>query len=400
MYAHAEKRVNHLWIYLFIALAVLLLSARVAGANGPVGIVYYQATYSDGRVRDLNEPPDTNEGIRGVLRITRYSKGLKSYEVYTTEGPAVRKVNTGITDKVQLRWNGEAWVAPHEQASGGDDDAPASRPDPVRQEISRIEAVLKGMKNKLPAADHAVARAQREVGSAEDEKAKAAAEARLEKAKARRKDLLGAIEQYASALRALKSLQDQPAGRVETLDEPPGEETGNDESSRPKHLRTLPGRVYVHKLPAARGQRRYTVSAPHAEAGRCGAFYFMVYADTDGDGAPDKIVSCSPPAQVNRPGLRSRWSFSTSHRQVYLGRSFVHPEACQYAAGAHARGHRGRRGHKGATGGGTTEVYVSPALGVLPHKWRGDWPYYSNIYVRVDQGSDENEYTGPQIIIR
>ncbi len=395
---HAQVQNNEIhrwWYYAFAAALVLLIVTRTAGAAGAVGIVYYQATYSDGRVRDLNEPPQTKENIRQVLRITRYQKGQKGYHVLTTEGPAYRKINTGLTEKVRLRWNGRAWAAPRQNGDDGNDETSAKHASPVQREIAQTEAVLERLKKKLAEADHAVEQARRETKSTEDKRAKAAAEVRLKKTRAERKDILATIKRYETSLRVLKSLREDVMGRVEEFDNPP-EEVKKNESSRMERRRTLPGRVYVHKLPAAEGRRTYYVSAPHPEAGQYGAFYFVVYADTDDDGEPDKLIGCSPLAQTERPGRWSRWSFETSRRRLFMGRAFVNPTAGLYCARYTGRG---SRGHRGDSGSETTEVYVSGGLGVVPHKHYEYWPYLSNIHIRVDEGED-SEYTGPQIIIR
>jgi len=381
-----------------VVAAVLLSTGSIIAGAQPVAVIYYQVTYANGTVRDLDDPPQTNQGIRSVLRIARFEQDRRGYQVLTTEGPALRTVNAGRTEKVQLRWNGSAWAAPPVGGNRSDRPEPATQPDPLQLEIARIQAVLENLRDKLIQEDHAVAEARRRRETAADKQARAAAEESLDQAQVRRKDLLETIRRYETTLRALRSIKEPAQGQVRTLDKAPVDETPASHRAAGRR-RTLPGQVCVHKLPPGRDKRTYRVSARHDEAGWSGAFYFVAYADTDADGKPDKLIARSPLACAQQPGRWSQWSFTTSYPQVYVGRAFASPTAGLYGIETPTGGQPDQRGQRGSAGGGTTEVYVSPYLGIVPNEQYKWWPYLSNIYIRVDQG-DEPEDQGPQIIIR
>ena len=100
-------------------LSILITAAPVAASAQPAptpseqaGIVYYQVTFADGTVRDLNEIPKDKKGIRRVVRISRFEPDVKGYEIITTRHPMVKSVRPGRTVKHELTWNDKAWVGP------------------------------------------------------------------------------------------------------------------------------------------------------------------------------------------------------------------------------------------------------------------------------------------------
>ena len=95
-----------------VALAAALAMAGGAHAAAPSPTVVWQVTYADGRVRDLDSPPTTSAGIRGVLRIARVPPAPGAARVLATGPESVRQVGAGSTAMHELRWNGTAWVAP------------------------------------------------------------------------------------------------------------------------------------------------------------------------------------------------------------------------------------------------------------------------------------------------
>jgi hypothetical protein len=85
-------------------------------------------------------------------------------------------------------------------------------------------------------------------------------------------------------------------------------------------------RVVVFHAPAGAGvaaiQGRkftYTVQMAHVAAGAAGAFYYVAYADTSGDGLPDKLIARSPRAQAAQDGAWTSWGFESDEHVVFVG---------------------------------------------------------------------------------
>ena len=119
----------------------------------------------------------------------------------------------------------------------------------------------------------------------------------------------------------------------------------------------------------------------HPEAGRFGAFHYVAYADTDGDGAPDRLIGNSPLAVAALPGAWTGWNFQTAAESVFVGNTWPHPRtAVYYCPSADAPA-----GWKGVGG----DVYVSSVFGGVP-SWASPYgPYLSNLQVWVgDQNPD------------
>lgn len=70
--------------------------------------------------------------------------------------------------------------------------------------------------------------------------------------------------------------------------------------------------------PPAEGAR-VVVELAHARAGEEGAFRFVVYADTEGDGLPDRLVAESAPIRAERPDEWSRWEFTAPGGKIFVG---------------------------------------------------------------------------------
>jgi hypothetical protein len=102
-----------------------MLSSGLHGQEAGDAIVYYQVTYSNGKVKDIGQPPSTNKDITGVLRIAELGGDSTGARVLSTGEPAEELVNMGRTIRTSMEWNGSAWVccqlAPREtqaQAAG------------------------------------------------------------------------------------------------------------------------------------------------------------------------------------------------------------------------------------------------------------------------------------------
>jgi len=131
-------------------------------------------------------------------------------------------------------------------------------------------------------------------------------------------------------------------------------------------VHVLPHRVQVWAAAPQRGRRTYHVAMAHAEAGTFGAFYYVAYADSTGDGLPDKPLARSPLARSERPGRWTSWRFTTEAARVFVGHAWANADNaiyCRRAVGANWRKL-------------SREVYVAPVLGALPRRAAG--PYVSN----------------------
>ncbi len=389
-----------------LAVVVTLLCGSAGAGDGVgkgAGVIYYQVTFDNGTVRDLTEIPKSRKGIRRVLRIARFDADFKGYQVISTEGPALRLVHTGRTVKQDLAWNGAAWVAPQEGSSPSPPPPDPPATSAIKQETRRVEAVLKALKERLKQLDHTAAEEERELASRKGTEPEAAAAQNLTKTAQDRKKLLETIEQYKRTLEVLKDGKDHsripPTGKVERLRRPPEKSDFGIVTPTTKKA-VLPHRVHVWKLPPGKGKRTYAVSMKHPEAGRLGAFRYVAYADTNGDGAPDKFVAQSDLASAKTPGEWTQWTFSTSSPSVFAGCAWTEPTAGVYCQRTSPDNKNWR--------GTDVEVYTAPYFGAVPReRWgkrgrkRGGeyWPYLGNIRIRVNQNPDSPS-GGPAVIFR
>jgi len=72
-------------------------------------------------------------------------------------------------------------------------------------------------------------------------------------------------------------------------------------------------------LPSPEEGTAVVVELAHARAGAEGAFRFVVYADTEGDGLPDRLVGESPLLRSDRPDQWSRWEFTAPGGRIFVG---------------------------------------------------------------------------------
>ncbi len=384
-------------------LSVLITAVPVAASAPPApmppedraGIVYYQATFADGTVRDLNEIPKAKKGIRRVVRISRFEPAVKGYEVLSTRHPMVKSVRPGRTVKHELAWNGKAWVGPEQRQAKSFPAGTRSMRDVIRREVRKTEVILKALRGRLKQHDHAVAEAERKLAKVKDVDGEPAAKADLEKARRSRRKVLEAIEQYARQLEALKEVTEhkkpeRPTGRVERLQQPPGK--SNFGVAKPITRRAvLPHRLHVWKLDPGKGRRTCTVAMAHPEAGRFGAFHYVVYADTNADGLPDKLIARSPLAQADAPGQWTKWTFTTSEPTIFVGNTWPEEHAGVYCHRAPPEPANWR--------GLDAEVYVAPVFGVTPKRRWTRWPYFTNIRIYVNQNPDAPSPAGGVKII-
>jgi len=317
--------------------ALVLLWPAWAAAKDRGRTVYYQVTYADGTMRELSAVPKTGQGITRVLRVLRVEQGRQGYEILSTGPQALTLVSRGQTYKSDLQWNGKAWVAPEDApaAAGGKPAPKGADPSAAlraqQAEIARAQAGLVALLQKLLASDEKLGEIEKSLREGREGPSKAAAD---EVTRAR-KEIWAALAEIVEAARKLSGSPGagkppaDASGKV-TPGEPAPEQRAGGIVKPVEDVAVLPCRAQVWKLPSAAGQRTYHVSIAHPEAGRFGEFYYVAYADTDGDARPDKLIARSPLARADVPGAWTRWDFATSERDVFVGRAWQRAETAHY----------------------------------------------------------------------
>jgi 4-amino-4-deoxy-L-arabinose transferase-like glycosyltransferase len=72
-------------------------------------------------------------------------------------------------------------------------------------------------------------------------------------------------------------------------------------------------------VPPPAEETRVVVELAHARSGEEGAFRFVAYADTEGDGLPDRLVAESPALRADQPDGWSRWEFTAPGGRIFVG---------------------------------------------------------------------------------
>jgi hypothetical protein len=315
-----------------LSMAVATALAGTAGGQESY-TVYYQVVYADGSVRDENVIPAANEGIRRVVRIATVSSAGKSYQVLSTGPEKVGEIAVPQTTNTDMEWNGKAWVA-------------LVPPHPVVVVLSPMP-ITTSMPTSAPATRPA---SLSPLGPASG------------------------------------TVCFAPAGTAGT---------GEIGVVAPKSVEmVLPHHVQVWPLPAGNGSREITVSLPHSQAGLLGAFYYVAYADTDGDGSPDHLIACSPLATAEQAGVKSSWTFSTDCSSVFVGNAWDNPDtgiSCRSSnvedgGVTGAVGNAGSNGNGDESGNGTSvgsDVFISGIFGGMPCNKKSKWPFIGTIHVRT-----------------
>ena len=359
-----------------VAAALFFPVAAAAAERGRT--VYYQVTYADGRVRELSRVPTTDRGIQRVLRITRVEQGTKGYEILSTGPQPLTLVSRGQTYKCDLQWNGEAWVAPAEAAP-----VPpkphwlGARPDAAqRADDLRLRATLLDLARKLTESHAALMEVEQSLGKAGRGAAgRKRAAAAVAKARKDIRACVAAILESDKKLSAAAAVPPaKPTGKV-TLSAPAAAKGAHGIRKPIDTVAVLPHRVQVRKLPPGDGRRTIRASIAHPEAGALGGFYYVAYADTDGDGRPDRLIARSPLAEAPRAGAWTQWQFNTDRRHVFVGKALVRPETSHY----HVEAIRVDDNWRGLP----REVYVAADTWGLPVRRWG--PCLGNIRVWVTQ---------------
>lgn len=378
--------------------AVMILSAvavvPAAGQTAAGVVTYYQVTYDDGDVKDLASIPQTAEGIRRVLRITRVHPSGRGYKVYGTGSTPIAEYNSGRTFRHEMTWDGTSWGVPGERrqqraAAGSAQTGPkAGLRASLEEEIRTLRETVARMGERLAELDLAVARARRRRELAADDRQREEAQHLLDRLERRRKRASRLVRDHAAALRTLTgpdSRLGEPTGQATPLDKAPEGQAGIVKPTDKEVV--LPHNVQVWPVERGTGRRRYAVSMAHVEAGPAGGFYYVAYADTDGDGVPDELVAHSPLAVARDPGGWSQWAFETDRERVFVGNAWPGDRTPMFCA----RPGREEKNWRGLS----TEVYVSGVFGACPTQKY--WPYIGNIRVRAERPHPDAEPTGPKV---
>ncbi len=366
---------NHRNVPILLACLLSLLTADASRAGDPSALVYYQLTASDGQVRDQFQPPQTNEKIVSVVRISRYDSPAQQGTMISTE-TGVTRYNAPRLVKQDMQWDGAAWVVPADPAGPGDGDNDDSMARALLAEARRITAELARMRRLRGQARSELADAEAIHQQLAGKDAQQAAARQLQRARKRAEELDARMQKLQGALEVLlaeKGPLSSPTGSVE----PKGLENKDFVGAvrQTDRRRVLPHRLQVWPMDKAKGPRTIRVSMAHPEAGPGGAFCYVAYADTDADGKPDAMIGRSDLVEVKYPGQWSRWDFQTDQEAVFVGNAWAGPHRPTYCRKLTAAD------IGTAWTGLGQEVWVSGYLGADPDE--KFWPYLSNIRVRL-----------------
>lgn len=366
----AIRHLDRHWLSALIAAAVLLACASLAG--GRQGrTVYYQVTYADGSSRDLSAPPASNQGVTRVLRIARVEQGAKGYEILSTGPQPLTLVSRGQTYRTDLIWNGKAWAAPADEPDAAivvESSAPGRAPEGrLRAEAEKLKSALIDLAAQLLESDKKLAAAEKSLGK-QEAAAVVAAREQLRECLVR---VLDGARRLSAPAAEVPEPPAAPSGEVTTPKAAAPAQGAGGVGKPIENVAVLPHRVQVWKLPAAEGERAYRLSIAHPEAGAAGAFYYVAYADTTGNGQPDKLLARSPLAVADAPGQWTQWRFTTAEKNVFVGKAWVRPDAVHY----HSEAIRVADGWRDLS----TRAYVAiDAWGMPTRPWG---PCYGNIRV-------------------
>jgi len=375
--------------------AAVLADPSIASAQRRGGTVYYQVTYEDGDVADLSKIPSTDRNIRRVVRILRLNRGDRGLRSLSTEETTFVS-SGGRTYRDELTWNGKAWVL-HEQVrqaqptttkatSSGDPntaDAAKTLKTLLAEQRALAAKRVKTYAQRLAKQTAARKAAEKALAEAKDENAQAVARGKVKSAKALETQLETLL---ALSRQTLKTLEDddtkfgKPTGKVVTADKvPPLKKDGGGGVAEPiSETHVMPHRVQVWRAPLTRtlkkndGPTTYRVSMAHPEAGALGEFYYVAYADTDGDGQPDKLIARSPLARATEAGDWTSWSFASNQERIYVGNALPRARGSMYAE---------RFEKQSQWVGMGDRPWVSDTFGAAPAA-RG-WPFLSNLRIEV-----------------
>ena len=379
-----------------VAVTIICTSPSVlAQSDARLGTVYYQVLYANRRLRDLPNVPQTDKDIHSVLRIATVGTAgpaARKPEILSTKRPLAPQNRVDGTYRTQLAWNGQAWVG-----------SAADRTRQLAEVIKTTDRHFGGHRIMHPVRLHPLLGSLLELHNrrafwqlaAVDVEAEMFEHAGSPTARKKRWDLaaVGAIQrnidrsinQHQEALKKLARKGELskdfrlphyrqpkplgPTGKVVAA-ELGGKWAAAAGIAKPiGEIHILPHHLQVWATPPQTGRRIYHMTMAHAEAGTFGAFYYVAYGDSTGDGLPDTPIARSALAQSDKPGQWTAWSFTTDAERVFVGHTWPDVDTAVYyrrASGAEWRKL-------------SREAYVAPVLGMPPR--RPDGPYVSNCRV-------------------
>jgi len=381
--------INRICLAFCTAVPALFVIVIATGAQRPrgktsPGTIYYQVTFTDDDLADMREIPQTDKGIRSVLRIATVGRRFGGARGVSTEGKAFTKQGMGRTYRTPLLWNGKAWVGDSlgrtKQLSRvilTTELLTTSGAHGPTDHISMLRGSIHELRNRLAFWNLASVDIEANMFSAAGTAAAGRQRWSLAVVHATRRKLRQTIREHERLLADLvKEGHGDPVDKGPTTR--PAEESVSLTAAVPakpdprwrssdgivtaiEKYAPPPHRVAVWKLARASGRRTYHVAMAHAEAGTFGAFYYVAYADTAGDGLPDTLIARSPLAEGDRPGRWSSWRFTTAERTVFVGHAWPHDDTAIYFDRITPGNWQGLRG----------EMYTASILGRIPRSRGG-----------------------------
>jgi len=354
--------------HVYYALLAVLLNFGPALAGQPdrnFGEITFKVTYADGKAAELKNVPASNEGIRSVARVIRLETQI--------DASVIGAYCLKFTDRPEpleqeLSWDGKAWVIPVEEK--GESDRQRIR-GAIEMELALANAAALTLQRK--AVEEAAPGGQAGAQGPRPADQKKLIDEAFDRLSRRAEAIKAAMKDDAMLDAAGEVAQAKPSGAEAMGIVKPIERFGMAIHKSQVWLVPTPGHAA-----AIQGRKwTYQVEIAHPEAGAAGAFYHVAYADTDGDGAPDRLIARSPLAQAEIAGGWTCWSFSSDEHVVFVGSAWAEETTSVYFD--EVDGGKLPDIWKGLAG----EAYVSEFFGCPPFdKWRGR-PLVANIRVLV-----------------
>jgi len=351
---------------LVATVVVCICPSGSAQSDLRLGSVYYQVLYADKRLADLPKVPESNKGVQSVLRIATVGSSNPSggVRILSTRRSISRQSSLDRTYRTQLTWDGKAWIGnPYDRVEklagvlSTDDLRRKVRMRPRAGRRHPLLASLYDLRNRRTfwrwAAIDVEADMFEHAGTPRagkkrwDLAAVRNVQRRIDNSILKHEKALAKLAQEGQLGKNFK-LKDPkplkfpaPTGTVaiSRLDDKWKSAVGTAKPIEP--IAAPAHRQLVWAMPPERGRRTYHVTMAHAEAGALGAFYYVAYCDSTGDGRPDTPIARSAPARSERPAQWTAWSFVTRAKRVFIGHAWVNPDTavfCTRTAGAQWRG--------------------------------------------------------------
>ncbi len=378
------------------AITVLICQSSRAQSDVQLGGIYYQVQYANGSVADLPLIPDTSKGVKSVLRIATVGSepnAPRKARILSTRTGVTSPADPGRTYRTQLMWNSQAWVG-----------SAADRTQRFAKVLSTSDIRIRADRKVRPGRRHPLLESLHQLQNrrafwrlaAIDVEAKMFEHAGTPHAGKKRWDLAAvqgvrrriddSIGRHRKALTRLNK-QGKLGKRFKLKDYKPvkfGGPTGKVVVSKPEGLwKTAAGiavaiskpsvpahRLQVWAASIERGRRTYHVTMAHAEAGTFGAFHYVAYCDSTGDGLPDTPIARSAMALSARSGQWTAWSFTTNAERVFIGHAWHGADTAIYCRRSSGSGWRELGRH----------AFTAPNIETLPRRVSGPWVSNLRVY--------------------